>query len=886
MDQDIVRLLQSIEKLIKGAVGASTPKGTFSSKLSSLKQDRDDKASAKIFRTVASDVKDADKAVLGLTKTIIGLNTAVTSTTKSFGTLQAQMAKFGATLNMPTGTGQVPGVAAAAMGPGPGVFRPVQRTLQQVGAQTQSVMGHMLTRFASAGVTITALEGVMGGLWDVTKRLTSEFFSLSRIGLGSVTALKDMSINAVLAGMSLAEYTKLVTDNTAFASRAGSIENFNQISSASDNMLASMGIFGAEARELQASLANSNTMMGVSQSQLADANREQIKVFDNLRKSTNMTAHEFGELVKVISENEQTQRELVGLGPAEKLARQNELIAINTTGQRLGLTQKASQELAAALIAQRKATVKDRFESAGRIQQLAAFTGQGAQGMRAAELLRKGRKTAGETEELRNLLGGIDSAAQGLYDIGDFSVQNVIDQLGPDNGQGLGAAGDIMKATRAATNAGESGAVFNKDFGQHVGEFGQVVGKLTAWARGFGQSIGPAIASVIGSSMLLFFRGPIVNVLGKALGIGGGAATGGAGMMAGVGNALKGLASPVTNTIKFLGDLGGTFNTVKAGAGTMQAVVKTGTQALGGFMSGMGSIGSALIKVGPLASLVSGVMEMFTGELAKAFDPNGGWLARAQGIVTAAFWAVPQMLVDVLGWVFGEEFMKPIQSVFDTIKVGVVGAINGLLLALTSAVSWLTDLLPKDSGLRKMVDGAKESLAKSLDANATTINELGGLFGSENRKTLKEISDQNSKAANDAEKTSKAAVMKVSDAQDKFNNVQLGAAGTAADVLKDARAIIGQPQVQQQPVVAPAQVNTTETPAAQTPQNQSSIQPVATAPDMLTILNSILQVLQQNLSIEQQHVALSEQLLRQNRPTAGFVPSEVTANRLLKQGHA
>lgn len=842
MDEQIVKLLTSIEKLLKTATATSSSTNTgglkslFSSKAAQLKQDRDEKSGQKIFKTITSDVRSTDKAVLALTQSIVSLNKEVGKTSVSFSTLQSQMAKFGATLGVQAAP--IPGLPKAG-GQQPGVM-PASRN-QGGASPTNHVLGNMINRLGATGVSLGFFESAVKNAAVAVKKLTADFFQLSRIGLGSVSTLKQMSIDAVLAGMSLQEYTQLVKENTAFASRAGSLENFAKIASASDGMLASMGIFGAEARDLQASLANSNTLAGVSGNKLAEAGAAQIKMFDKLRKSTNMTANEFATLVKSVSENENTQRELVGLAPAEKRARMAELLNITTTGQRLGLTGRAAEELASALIAQRKETVANRFESAGRVMQLGAFTGQGAEAQRAAELIRKGRRRSDtETEEMRSLLQGLDKASQGLYELGDFAVQNVIDQLGPDTGQGLGGAGEIMKASRAVENTAASGAVFNRDFGQHVGAFGQAVGNAIALFRGFDQSAGPAIATAVGSAILLAFRGPIIGLLRGALGLGT------AGVAAGASAA---------------GSVGGVVSSIVAGAQGLAT----------GLMS-------AAKYFKPAVGFFSALIELFTGEVSDALNPSGGFFSRLGGMVTAYFTAIPNMIFDLLGYVFGESFGNGLQNKFDQI-VAVVNAtfrefFGGIFQTVAQVLSWV---LPKDSGLLKSLEKWTENTRTAADENWQAFDKL-----SENgQATLKTIAADNKKLADSAVAATTSATTKATAATEKFNNVQLGNTIAAGQVMQDARTILAQPQVQVPQSVKPAAVNTPENAA---PAATGAEATTTDNSEMVTLLNSILQVLKSSLSIEEAQVKFAEQMVQRTRAPAGFVPAEVTANRLLKQG--
>lgn len=983
IDTDILKTLESIEELLKGAsvLSKSKPLSASQQKNQQSKKDRADKEVTKAFKAVAGSTKDTNDALLGLNKALNGLSGEVGRTTTGFGSLNAQIARFAQSLqpveqpqpqaqapaqqgtvdftalqtqvtglttqfgalggslaafntrvngvdfggfsqglnaavtplsaflgaaaaasNMPNVGAQAAGLAAQFGNAGTRTQQ-VAAVLQNMRLPLMNVLQQMVHNFGTTALAGTGLGMLMDGLGDAVKKLTVDFFQLSRVGLGSYTNLYTLSKNAFLAGMSLKEYQEQIKENITVAARAGTLDNLDKISSAADSQLASMGIFGSEARALQMSLANSNTLMGVSQQNLTAAISGQVGVFDKLRKSTNMTAAEFGNLVKELGKQEQVQKELVGLAPQQRLARNQELLQIRTTGERLGLAADESKALADALIKQRGETVKSRFEQAGRVRQLAAFAGRGAEGERAAQIIMKGRAaSAAELEELRTIAGSLDSATQSIYEQGSLGAQNVVDVLGDTlNGK---AFGDLMKANRPAELA-DVAKVNQEAFGKHVDKFGQFVGEALKYVRGFNESVLPSVMTAIGGGLLVMFRGPISRVIASAvggvsgaIGAGGAAATAAGGAAGGIGRvlsaplqamrgALSTLATPITAVTGHIAEMGRTFNTVRAAMGSGQAVLQTAKLGIAGMFSAGGAIGTALNGflrfAGPLAAGISAVMELFTGELTKAMDPEGGIWSRIGGAAIAALSAVPQMIIDGLGFIFGDNFMKPIQSVFDTIKVGVMGAINGIARVLIGGVSFLTDLLPKDSGLRKMIDAAKDSLDKSLEANANTINELGGLFGSENRKTLKEIGEANEKAAADGAKKSDKAVAVVKASAAKFNNVQYGTAYQQADAIADAKALLGSPQVQTPKAVTPATVNTPETETPSKPA-AAAAEP-AQSTEMMSVLNMILQVLKDSLTEEQKQALLAEQLLARSRPSASFTPAEVTANRLLNQGY-
>ena len=287
----------------------------------------------------------------------------------------------------------------------------------------------------------------------------------------------------------------------------------------------------------------------------------------------------------------------------------------------------------------------------------------------------------------------------------------------------------------------------------------------------------------------------------------------------------------------------------------------------------------------PLAAATAGIFEAFTGELSKAMDPAGGLWSRLNGIITASLTAVPQMILDGLSFVFGDSFMKPLQSIFDVIRTGVTGAINGVARVLVGSVSFLTDLLPDDSALKKLVNSAKDSLDKSLAANADTINALGGFMGTD-RKTLADLSKEHADSAKKAADSTKEVTKTVQASQDKFNNVMMANQLSTAGLISDAKTLAA-PQAQTQPTVQqPATVNKTET-AEQSPA-QGTEKVAASLTDngeILNVLQALLQVMRDNLDVEKRQANNSDELLaRLSRGATSFQSPEEVANKLLKRG--
>jgi len=185
-----------------------------------------------------------------------------------------------------------------------------------------------------------------------------------------------------------------------------------------------------------------------------------------------------------------------------------------------------------------------------------------------------------------------------------------------------------------------------------------------------------------------------------------------------------------------------------------------------------------------------------------------------------------------------------------------------------------------------MVNAAKESLDKSLAANADTINALGGFMGTD-RKTLAELSKEHANSAKKATDSTKVVTKTVQDSQAKFNNVMAANQLTSAGLIQDAKILAAQPQAQVQPAVQPVTVNKTEaqTPESTTPEAEKQTGNLSDNGEILNVLQALLQVMRDNLDAEKRQALNSDELLaRFSRSTAGFQSPEEVANKLLKRG--
>jgi len=952
LDLEALKTLQSIEKLLKSTSMLSGAKQTFSSRAQISQKDRADKEARKAFKAVAAGAKESNDAILGLNKSLVNLNDEVGTTTKSFGALNSQMARFLTSLrpievpeeptrqqqstvfddsglvkaihalnsNTIAAIDRLAKVVQTPQQPAPiekrgGLFgallnrksepraiTPADKDVDNMRIPLRDSMGRMVQNFSALSIQGAGLGVVFGKLMDAVQRATVDFFQLSRVGMGSVGNLTDLYKYSIMAGMSLKEYSDTLNSSMLVASRAGNLENYNRIISAQDKTLASMGIFGSEARAFQASLAQSSAEMGISVNDLTSATKSQVDVFDKLRKSSNMTADQFAKMVNTVSNNEQAQKELLGLAPRERFARMNELIQLQTVGSKLGMTAEASQKLGEALINQRRATVKDRFEQGAALLQMGAFTGNGAAGQRAFELNMKGRRrSSAEDKELMALVQQLDRAAQGMYENGSLGAQSVLDQLGENLEKG--SLGELVKQSRGASLAQDAGKVGQKAFGEHVGEFGQWVGQLTAWTRGLQESIAGPLVAGVGAAVGFAFKGPLTKmftgVLSRFGGAAAGGATGTAATTASAGDILARLAEPLTavknagssfftwitkvptimrqslNAVKLTNAISGPMNTMKFILQEAGSVIGGGVR---GIMPMMNRMVQSLGRFPLIAGLLDAGIELVTGSLTDALNPSGGFWNRIGGAVTAFFSAIPKMIIDTFAFVFGEKKLQPIRNGFDIFVAYMNMAVKDFMAKAVGGVGdLLAKILPDSKLVQAILRSMRDGLENSAMENAAAVEKLWG----DQSKTLAAISKENQKSAEVQNQTTTTATNKVNQSQQKFNNVMSSGAVSASQIIQDAKTVIAQPQVQVPKTVTPATVNTGEQQAQATAAAKST-----SAPDnseMLNVLNAMLQVLRDTLVSESHQAENSDAMLRLLRPQTTFSSAQGMSDKLLKR---
>lgn len=470
---------------------------------------------------------------------------------------------------------------------GPGGLLGPNGPIPRLGGALGDLAGKVGIAGSSLVIAGKRLLGAVGPVID-------DILKLEAAGIHAASSLGGLYVDAARAGMSLADYTKVLQDASPAVARATSMADFNKTLQSTRNELENLGLFGSQATKLAATMANSATTLGVPQAQLADATKAQIETFKVLRKSSLLTSEGFEKLTAEIANTQSVQSNLLGLAPAERAARQNELLQIRTLGLRMGATTQASDALGKALLAQRDLTAPKRFESAGRIRQAGAMYGmESGDTETLARLARKKNLTAEESETATRLGGQLQARIEAELNSGDIQRENNAEQVSA----GLDSAG-IGKFLQAAGNValtGESGAVVgvNKDFATGVSGLLKFAGESQQWLNGLEKN--PIATAVAGAAGALF---------------------------AGVG--FKKLIEVLPRLIPRLGGGPGP-GPIPPGGGPLPPIPPGGAGGLFGAMSKVLKGAFKLLVRAPIISAgIGGIMEAFTGDLNAALNADDG----------------------------------------------------------------------------------------------------------------------------------------------------------------------------------------------------------------------------------------------------------------------
>lgn len=593
-DTDILATLRSIEKLISG--GASTAglgrapqqqqggAGTGLRFTRQQAQGGQQQPNNKSFQATSAGLDALNKSAGGLGKTFDGLSKTVYNTRANFVSMNRSMRAYTtgqATANVTGGQQQTPQTGVQA--PATGIFSSfVQGLFGKKPAGTkapgQALGDGMAELGTTASLTKVTLIGFGKAIAGMIAPLAKDMIALQSAGINATSAIGGLYLDAAKAGMSLADYTKLLDESNAVVSRSSSMDDFNKKLTSSVGQLNNLGIFGSEATGLAAQLATSATTLGITQGDLNKATDPLISQFANLQKSVGMSVTSFAELEKVVSENENVQDAMVGMTKQQRIAALGEFVQTQALGRSLGGTKAQSDALAKSLLDQRNVSVEDSFKGGAAVNQAAASFGMnGADARNLADAL----QAPIPSEEQKKIIATVGAEFEKNIQ-SRLSSNNIQERFLAQQFQSLLPANfreTLNKVGRAATT-GESGPNqgVNVDFAHGASDLVKGAGFLLTASEGFAKN--PIAASLVTALSTAAFTTSlgwaIGNAFAKMSGGGNGAGFlsnlfGGSKGAAGVGGAVaaeEGAAVAGTAAAGTAAAGVGVAGTLKAAAGT------------------------------------------------------------------------------------------------------------------------------------------------------------------------------------------------------------------------------------------------------------------------------------------------------------------------------
>jgi len=354
-------------------------------------------------------------------------------------------------------------------------------------------------------------------------------------GYGVFTSnLTTLSVNAAMAGMSLRDYTKMMDENMGLVSRSGSFEEFDKQLDVGRDALEKFGVFGEDATRLSMAMAGGAQSLGIPVTDLSKSVTGQMSVFENLRKSVGLTAESFGDLIKQLHESEIVQKELIGLAPEDRQKRLTQIAQTTAWGKQLGLSESAQRALTDSILAQRKSTVKERFQQRGRLGQAMSLVGMSPDKVaRAQELASIRNKTDVEQKEYTRILGEYGQRSEELKQTGGPGMQFQVEAMG-DKLQEAGVQKDIDAAMSVRAQE-QTGPQKQKDINKTLSDLEITLGKAWAAFEGMTKSplfmAGAGLLAVLAGSAYLVAQADLIGraVARYAAGLGGPDVLGGRG---------------------------------------------------------------------------------------------------------------------------------------------------------------------------------------------------------------------------------------------------------------------------------------------------------------------------------------------------------------------
>lgn len=220
---------------------------------------------------------------------------------------------------------------------------------------------------------------------------------------------------------------------------------------------------------------------------------------------------------------------------------------------------------------------------------------------------------------------------------------------------------------------------------------------------------------------------------------------------------------------------------------------------VGATAKGLSVLPKLLTRIPLIGWIISGVMELFTGDLRDAMSPSGTLMNTIGSMLTATLYGVGDLIVGILEWVFGERMIKPVRQALDLMAATFMAGINSITFAIASSLDFFTSMLPDDSKLNQMVAKWKKSSETALQEN---VNTMSRVMDGEN---LKQIGEANRKVAKNVVDGTNKSTEQIQQATTNFNKVQTGLNLNVADMLSQANGRGQQASPGQQQQQSPSQ---------------------------------------------------------------------------------
>lgn len=513
---------ENLGKKIDGDVGSSFKKFTKASYAARGKTWEFKNALVSAIQTLGT---------IGTSPVVDGLNTVLGVTSTRFGTLVNQLVKASKAIkDFKNGLG-----GGSGGGSGGGGRNADDSAIDDAASDAAKKKKGL---DAQAEKSKENLKKYVYDAFGAFKELVDDAYQvLAARGYGTTDSMAGLYVDAAKAGMSLREYAQLMDKNMIAVSRASSFTEFQtQLKHGTDG-LKKFGVFGQDANQLAGTMMATAVGMGIPQAKLNKAVDAQSEAFAQLRKGSNLTAEAFSQLVSSIQEDVQLNTELSALSDDEKISRTKDLILNLGYAKSLNLSESAQRSYTQAVLDQRKTTVKQRFEQAGRISQVGAMVGMSTEDTDRLRILAKNKyKTAEEQLEFTRLAGKMNTGLEKMQQGGPGSqfqsdiAREKLEQAG------LGGA---LEAGAKLNNAKAAGDTKNKDLNKTLSPGEQFIGESITTLSGAmknplagllttaGLQLG---ATLYGNSMLSAIAGkgvlsslsgalPAIGKLAKPLGV-------------------------------------------------------------------------------------------------------------------------------------------------------------------------------------------------------------------------------------------------------------------------------------------------------------------------------------------------------------------------------